>query len=203
MPTSSNSRFVSRGGEKLDAALTHFQIDVTDLICTDLGSHVGGFVDCLLQHGAKKVFSVDTSYGTLAWTLRRDSRVVVMERTNAMHVEMPEPIDLVTIDVDWTPQAKVLKSVAKFADANTRVLTLIKPHYEAGKKALRSGVLPDAKVEEVVDNVVTVIKQNGWSVHGLIQSPIRGHGGNREVIALLTRGESSNDNRHSTKGEER
>jgi len=187
MSSSSNSRFVSRGGEKLDAALIHFQIDVSGLVCADLGSHVGGFVDCLLQRGAKKVFSVDTSYGTLAWTLRRDPRVVVMERTNAMHVQLPEPVDLVTIDVGWTPQAKVLKSVSTFATPSTRVLTLIKPHYEAGKSALHRGVLPDEQVEGVVDNVLLAIRSDGWSVHGVMPSPIRGHGGNREVIALLTR----------------
>ncbi len=187
MPSTPNSRFVSRGGEKLDAALNHFQLDVSGLVCADLGSHVGGFVDCLLQRGAKKVFSVDTSYGTLAWTLRRDARVIVMERTNAMHVTLPEPVELVTIDVGWTPQARILKSVATLASPGTRVLTLIKPHYEADKSALQHGVLPDEQVEEVVDRVLTTIKTNGWSVHGLMPSPIRGHGGNREVIALLTR----------------
>jgi len=187
MSSTPNSRYVSRGGEKLDAALDHFQLNVNDLICADLGSHVGGFVDCLLQCGAKKVFSVDTSYGTLAWTLRRDPRVIVMERTNAMHVTLPEPVDLVTIDVGWTPQAKILKSVANLASPDTHVLTLIKPHYEADKSALQHGVLPDEQVEEVVDRVVTTITSDGWSIHGLMPSPIRGHGGNREVIALLTR----------------
>ncbi len=202
MPSSSNSRFVSRGGEKLDAALSHFQLDISDLVCADLGSHVGGFVDCLLQRGAKKVFSVDTSYGTLAWTLRRDPRVVVMERTNAMHVELPEPIDLVTIDVGWTPQAKVLKSVSTFATSGTRVLSLIKPHYEAGKNALQNGVLPDEQVDKVVDRVVSAIKHDGWSVLGTLQSPIRGHGGNREVIALLTRQDGGSAHNMSNKGEE-
>ena len=228
-----DSTFVSRGGEKLAAALDHFGMDVGGLCCADLGSHVGGFVDCLLQRGAAKVFSVDTSYGTLAWKLRKDDRVVVMERTNAMHVELPEPVDLVTIDVGWTPQAKVLPNVARLlrpvvagnqtgdppripppanaarelSDRNERaeadgaskpqfgpgqtdggrVLTLIKPHYEAGKDRLVDGVLPDESLDEVIAGVLSDIAALGWHILGTTESPIRGHGGNREVLALLTR----------------
>ncbi len=227
------SAFVSRGGEKLAAALDHFDMDVGGLCCADLGSHVGGFVDCLLQRGAAKVFSVDTSYGTLAWKLRKDDRVVVMERTNAMHVELPEPVDLVTIDVGWTPQAKVLPNVARLlrlaapgnqagdpphvpppvtaadeteektgrakADETAnpqcesgsagggRVVTLIKPHYEAGKERLVDGVLRDESFEEVVAGVLADIAAQGWQILGTTESPIRGHGGNRELLALLTR----------------
>ena len=92
----------------LAAALSAFELDVTGLVCADLGSHVGGFVDCLLQRDAARVYSVDTSYGTLAWRLRKDPRVVVLERTNALHVELPEHVDLVTVDVGWTPQHHIL-----------------------------------------------------------------------------------------------
>src|SRR5207248_8668677 len=102
------SEFASRAGHKLDHALSTFQIDVTNLTCADLGSNVGGFVDCLLQHGAAKVYAIEKGYGVLEWRLRKDPRVVVMERTNAMHVELPEKIDLVTIDVAWTRQRKIL-----------------------------------------------------------------------------------------------
>lgn len=123
--------YVSRGGEKLAAALDHFGIDISGRVCADLGSHIGGFVDCLLQRGAAKVYSVDTCYGTLAWKLRRDPRVVVLERTNAMHVSLPESVDLATIDVGWTPQAKILPNVASLLRPHGRVVTLVKPQYEA------------------------------------------------------------------------
>lgn len=178
---------VSRGGNKLAAALDHFRLDVTGLIAADLGSHVGGFVDCLLQRGAAKVYSVDTSYGTLAWKLRKDPRVVVLERTNAMHVTLPELVDLVTIDVGWTPQAKVLPQVTRFAAPGAKVVTLIKPHYEAASDLLVNGVLPEEQVDAVVRNVMSDVATLGWTVVGIVESPIRGHGGNREVLAMLTR----------------
>ena len=180
-------QYASRSGEKLAAALRFFGVDSTGLICADLGSHVGGFVDCLLQHGAAKVYSVDTSYGTLAWTLRKDDRVVVLERTNAMHVELPEPVDLVTIDVGWTPQAKILPAAIRLLGSGGRIITLIKPHYEAPKELLQNGVLPDEETRHTVDEVRRFIDQNGWHVHGEIESPIRGHGGNREYLLHLGR----------------
>ena len=179
--------FVSRGGEKLGAALDHFRVDANRLVCADLGSHVGGFVDCLLRRGAARVYSIDTAYGTLAWRLRKDPRVVVHERTNAMHATLPEPVDLVTIDVGWTPQAKILPNAAKLLRPGGGVITLIKPHYEAAKELLVDGVLPDARLDEVLAAVRTGIESLGWSVRDTMPSPIRGHGGNREVFALLAR----------------
>lgn len=182
--------YVSRGGDKLAAALDHFRLDVTGLIAADLGSHIGGFVDCLLQRGAAKVYSVDTSYGTLAWKLRKDPRVVVLERTNAMHVTLPEPVDLVTIDVGWTPQTKVLPQVARLVSPSAKVVTLIKPHYEAAPELIVDGVLPEEQVDAVVQKVVGDITALGWDVVGVVESPILGHGGNREVFAMLGRTES-------------
>lgn len=182
-----NTDYVSRGGDKLSAALDHFALGVRDRTCCDLGSHVGGFVDCLLRRGALRVFSVDTSYGTLAWKLRRDPRVVVIERTNAMHVTLPEPVDVVTIDLGWTRQARALPNVAKLISPTASVVTLIKPHYEAPKDLLLDGVLPDDVVDGVVANVLNEITEMGWVVGGTTLSPIRGHGGNSEVFALLTR----------------
>jgi len=179
--------YVSRGGDKLAAALDHFQLEVAGLICADLGSHVGGFVDCLVRRGVARVFAVDTAYGTLAWKLRRHERVVACERTNAMHVELPEPVDLVTIDVGWTPQARVLPHVLTLIKPAGRVITLIKPHYEADKAQLVKGVLPDDLHERVVGEVLERIKLVGWTVRGTCESPLRGHGGNREVLALLDR----------------
>ena len=195
---SKSSRFVSRGGDKLAAALDHFGLDVTDRICADLGSHVGGFVDCLLQRGAARVYSVDTAYGTLAWTLRRDPRVEVLERTNAMHVSLPEAVDLVTIDAGWTPQEKILPSAAGLLtveepavlSAGSRprplVVTLIKPHYEAEQGELDHGVLPDSLVETVVCGVLSQAGRSGWKLLDRVESPIRGHGGNREHFALFS-----------------
>ena len=162
-------------------------MDVRGLVCADLGSHVGGFVDCVLQHGARKVYSVDTSYGTLAWTLRKDDRVVVLERINAMHVSLPEPVDLVTIDVGWTPQAKILPAAAHLIKPEGRVVTLLKPHYEAPKESLVDGVLPDGRIVGVVESVKTAITRAGWSILAETESPLRGHGGNREFLLMLVR----------------
>ncbi len=178
---------VSRGGEKLAAALDGFQISVNGLACADLGSHVGGFVECLLRRGAARVYSVDTAYGILAWKLRKDARVVVLERTNAMHVILPERVGLVTIDVGWTPQRNILPNVSAIASPDGRVVTLIKPQYEARSELLIDGVLPDEALDETVTCALKEIAAMGWKVEGTVLSPIRGHGGNREVFALLTR----------------
>lgn len=184
-PTSDH--YVSRSGDKLAAALDHFKIHVAGCVCADLGSHVGGFVDCLLRRGATRVFAVDTAYGIFAWKLRRDPRVVVLERTNAMHVCLPEPVDIVTIDVGWTPQGRILPNVSRLMRPAARVVTLVKPHYEAAKDLLVDGVLPDEVVDKVVEGVLQEVTATGWAVHGTFTSPIRGHAGNREVFALLMR----------------
>src|SRR5437016_12661481 len=116
--------FVSRAGQKLDHALDAFRIDVAGLTCADLGCNVGGFADCLLQRGAAKVYAVDTGYGVLDWKLRNDPRVVVMERTNAMHVTLSEPVDLVTVDVAWTKQRHILPAAARIMKQDGRVISL-------------------------------------------------------------------------------
>jgi len=182
--------FVSRGGEKLEAALQHFAVEVAGRTCADLGSHVGGFVDCLLRSGAARVYSVDTAYGILAWKLRKDPRVTVLERTNAMHVTLPETVELVTVDVGWTPQSKILPNVTGMLSPAARVITLIKPHYEAAENLLVNGVLPDERVDGVVETVLDDVKCVGWTVLDTFPSPLRGHAGNREVFALLTRSQS-------------
>lgn len=187
MTEPASNRYVSRGGDKLAAALDYFSLDVTGSVCADLGSHVGGFVDCLLRQGAVRVYAVDTAYGTFAWKLRRDARVVVMERTNAMHVSLPEPVDVVTVDVGWTRQKKILPNVSKMVSPAARVVTLIKPHYEAPQTQLVDGLLPGSQVDETVTRVKEAIAELGWRVLDTVDSPIRGHGGNREVLALLER----------------
>src|ERR1700742_400014 len=129
--------FVSRAGQKLDYGIAHFKLRIDGAVCADLGCSTGGFVDCLLQRGAGKVYAVDTGYGVLDWKLRNDPRVVVMERTNAMHVSLPEQVDWVSIDVAWTKQKRILPAAKAILKPDGRVITLIKPHYEAAASDLR------------------------------------------------------------------
>jgi 23S rRNA (cytidine1920-2'-O)/16S rRNA (cytidine1409-2'-O)-methyltransferase len=177
--------FVSRAGQKLEHALSHFALDVTGSVCADLGCNVGGFTDCLLHRGAAGVYAIDTGYGMLDWKLRKDPRVVVMERTNAMHARLPEPIDLVAIDVAWTKQRHILPAARRMVKEGGWVVTLIKPHYEADQKLLTGGVLPQDQVEEVVRAVSQEIEGLGFERIGIVQSPIQGAKGNVEVLAAL------------------
>jgi 23S rRNA (cytidine1920-2'-O)/16S rRNA (cytidine1409-2'-O)-methyltransferase len=177
--------FVSRGGLKLEHALRTFNLDVANFVCADLGCSTGGFTDCLLQAGAAKVYAVDTGYGVLDWKLRKDGRVVVMERTNAMHVELPEKVDLVVIDCAWTRQQHILPSAQRLLKPGGRIVTLIKPHYEANPADLRKGILPQALLQSVVADVETRIGTMGFRVLGSVESPIKGSKGNAEVLALL------------------
>lgn len=181
----SESHFVSRAGFKLEGALENFRIDVKDWICADLGSNVGGFVDCLLQRGAKTVYAIDTGYGALEWKLRKDPRVVVMERTNAMHVKLPEKVKLVTIDVAWTRQKNILPAARQMLDENGIAISLIKPQYEAGVERLREGVLPGEHLQAVLEAVKADMAASGFQLLGLIESPIRGGEGNVEMLAHL------------------
>ena len=178
--------FVSRAGEKLAHALAAFRLDPTGLTCADFGASTGGFTGCLLQHGAAKVYAVETGYGTLDWKLRNDPRAVVMERTNAMHVELPEAVDVVTMDTSWTRLAKILPNALKNLNPDGRVIALVKPHYEAGPKDLRSGKLPDEKIEEVLGRVRADAAHAGAKILQETESPIvGGKGGNREFLWLL------------------
>jgi 23S rRNA (cytidine1920-2'-O)/16S rRNA (cytidine1409-2'-O)-methyltransferase len=177
--------FASRAGQKLDHALNVFQIDVAGLVCADLGSNVGGFVDCLLQRGAAKVYAVEKGYGVLEWRLRKDPRVVVMERTNAMHVTLPELVRLVTIDVAWTRQRNILPAARKILAPDGIVVTLIKPHYEAGQGRLKKGILPEAEVDGVVVEVSKEFSEAGFELEQTTRSPIVGGEGNVEVLAKL------------------
>lgn len=180
------SRFVSRAGEKLAAALRAFAVEPRGWVCVDLGSHAGGFVDCLLQHGAAKVYSVDTAYGVLDYRLRRDTRVVVCERTNALDYVCPEPCTLVTIDVGWTPQRLILPAARRsLRAAGACVITLIKPQYEAPSDWLREGVVEAAHVDDVLATCRHDVLSLGWTIAGELESPLRGHGGNVEYLWLL------------------
>lgn len=177
--------FVSRAGQKLEHALNLFQVDVSNLCCADLGSNTGGFVDCLLQHGAAKVYAIDAGYGVLAWKLRKDPRVVVMERTNAMHVTLPEKVDLVTIDVAWTKQKHILPAARRMLAPRGMCITLIKPHYEADPALLRKGVLPGEQLAGVMEILRPKIESTGFVIEKITDSPIRGAKGNAEILALL------------------
>ena len=177
--------FASRAGEKLDHALSTFGVDVADFVCADFGSNTGGFVDCLLQRGARKVFAIDTGYGVLEWKLRKDPRVVVMERTNAIHVQLLELVQLVTIDVAWTRQRIILPAAKRVLASGGSVVTLIKPHYEAEAKQLRGGVLPSEALQSIVENVKRDIAAAGFAMIAITDSPIRGAKGNAELLAHL------------------
>jgi 23S rRNA (cytidine1920-2'-O)/16S rRNA (cytidine1409-2'-O)-methyltransferase len=175
--------FASRAGEKLEHAIQKFAIDVTGKICADFGCSVGGFVDCLLSHGAKTVYAIDTGYGQLAWKLRKDHNVVVMERTNAMHVSLPEKMDIITNDTSWTKQKNILNNLKD----NGSIITLIKPHYEADKTLLQKGVLPEDVAETVAKQTVdAIIEEFNLSCKGFTKSPlVGGKGGNSEYLAYF------------------
>ena len=170
----------------MEHALAHFRLDVAAKTCADLGSNTGGFVDVLLQRGAARVYAIDTGYGVLDWTLRKDPRVVVMERTNAMHVTLPETAGVVTIDVAWTKQKHILPSARKLIAGDGFCVTLIKPHYEAEAAMLKKGILPEERVGEIVEKVSADIAAAGFELRGTVESPIKGAKGNAEVLVWLT-----------------
>jgi 23S rRNA (cytidine1920-2'-O)/16S rRNA (cytidine1409-2'-O)-methyltransferase len=189
--TDSLKPFVSRAGLKLEHAMQTFGLDAAGTVCADLGSNTGGFVDCLLRRGATRVYAIDTGYGVLDWNLRKDSRVVVMERTNAMHVNLPEQVHIVTIDVAWTRQHHILPAAARILDESGFVVTLIKPHYESQAQDLRGGVLLEEKLPGVLDTVKATIARCGFELVNLTLSPIKGAKGNAEYLAHLRRKPSS------------
>ena len=182
-------RFVSRGGEKLDAALEAFAIDVKGLACADVGASTGGFTDCMLQRGAEKVYAIDVGKGILHWKLRNYARVIVMEETNARHVEsLPEKVSFVTVDASFI-SLKILLPVAKnWLTENAQLLCLIKPQFEAGKKdvARGDGVIRDPEIHrQVLLDILAFAKQQGFGLLGLIKSPLLGPKGNAEFLVWL------------------
>jgi 23S rRNA (cytidine1920-2'-O)/16S rRNA (cytidine1409-2'-O)-methyltransferase len=193
-------RFVSRGGEKLEAALLAFGLeDLSGKTCVDVGASTGGFSDCLLQHGAAKVFAVDVGYGELHWKLRNDPRVVVMERTNARHLEhFPEIIDLISIDASFISLKVLLPVVGTWLDTRTgRVVALIKPQFEAAREEVSrgEGVIHDPEIHRrVLADILEFATAAGYGVHGLIRSPLKGPKGNSEfLVSLVYPGESHLD----------
>ena len=184
--------FVSRGGLKLKAALKAFGVFVAGKVCLDVGASTGGFTDCLIQHGASKVYAVDVGYGQLAWKLRQDPRVFVLERTNIRHLHFEtvgEPVDLVTIDVSFISLRIVIPAVLPFMKENAAVLALIKPQFEVGKGQVgKGGVVRDPRLhQQVLDELTVFFSRMPLSVSGVIDSPVLGPKGNKEFFIFLQR----------------
>ena len=181
-------RFVSRGGEKLDGAIDHFKIDCTGFIAADIGASTGGFTDCLLQRNVAKVYAIDVGYGQLAWTIRQDSRVVVMERCNARHLEsLPEPIDLIVGDVSFISITKILPAMKRIAAPNALGLLLIKPQFEVGRNDTVDGLVEDPVIRQAaIDRVTTEFEASGCKIVGHVRSSIAGaKKGNVEELVCL------------------
>lgn len=188
-------KFVSRGGQKLEHALSHFQLTVRDLIAADLGASTGGFTDCLLQHGAVKVYAVDVGQGQLAWKLRQDPRVVVMEKTNARELtpsKFPRPfapVDLVVIDCSFISLRKILPAAIAISHPTAKIVALIKPQFEAGKADVDkgAGVITDPVIHQrVISELEQFTNQlPGLAWRGVTTSPLLGPAGNTEFLVLL------------------
>jgi 23S rRNA (cytidine1920-2'-O)/16S rRNA (cytidine1409-2'-O)-methyltransferase len=179
--------YVGRGGLKLEKALTEFQVSVQGKTCLDVGASTGGFTDCLLQHGAVKVYAVDVGYGQMAWKIRQDPRVVVIERVNARDMEqslVPEPVDLVVIDVSFISLEKVIPAVLKFLKPQAELIALIKPQFEAGREQVGKGgiVRDEAARGAVKERISGFVREQGFEVKGVIPSPITGQDGNVEFL---------------------
>lgn len=180
------NKFVSRGGIKLQAALDAFGIDAKGKIALDVGSSTGGFVDCLLQNGAAKVYAIDTAYGELAWKLRQDKRVIVMERTNILYFgQSIELVDLVTIDAGWTKLELMLPKIRQFIKLSAIIIALCKPQYETLSKRSRRPVLTESNAAAVKNMVIKNIQSLGFMVKETIDSPILGGSGNKEYLMKI------------------
>ena len=183
--------YVSRGGLKLEKALRDFGVKPEGFVCSDSGASTGGFTDCLLQQGAKKVFAIDVGYGQLDWKIRSDERVVVMERTNIRYVtpeDLGEPLDLSVIDVSFISLKIVLPTIKNLLKPTGQVLCLIKPQFEAGKEKVgKKGVVREPEIhQEVLDSFVQTVTDLGFTILGLTFSPVKGPEGNIEFLGHLT-----------------
>jgi len=184
-------RFVSRGGDKLECAFQSFSLDVTGKVCADVGASTGGFTDCMLQRGAERVYAIDVGKGILHWKLRQDSRVFVLEDTNARYIEyLPEPVHFVSVDVSFISLKIILPVVrAWLSPSGGEVVALIKPQFEAGRSQVSrgDGVIRDSEIHrQVLLDVLGFAQENGYSVHGIVQSPLLGPKGNVEFLAHLS-----------------
>jgi 23S rRNA (cytidine1920-2'-O)/16S rRNA (cytidine1409-2'-O)-methyltransferase len=183
-------KYVSRGGLKLEKAMQEFPIDLNGKVVMDIGASTGGFTDCMLQNGVKKVYAIDVGYGQLAWKLRTDPRVVNLERTNVRYLteeQVPELVDFFSVDVAFISLKLVLPVVRKFLKDGGEAVCLIKPQFEAGREKVgKKGVVRDPAVhEEVINNTIEFVLNNGFSVLGLTFSPVKGPEGNIEYLLYL------------------
>ncbi|GAB6182887.1 TlyA family RNA methyltransferase [Thermodesulfovibrio hydrogeniphilus] len=179
--------YVSRGGLKLEAAIEEFNVDVKEKVCLDVGASTGGFTDCLLQHGAKKVYAVDVGYGQLAWKLRTDPRVIPIEKTNIRYMpkeKVPEAVDIATVDVSFISLKLVIPKVLEFLKENGEIIALIKPQFEVGKDEVEHGgvIKSPEKRTRVVEDMKKFFESIGLKVIGVIESPIKGQKGNIEYL---------------------
>jgi 23S rRNA (cytidine1920-2'-O)/16S rRNA (cytidine1409-2'-O)-methyltransferase len=189
-------RFVSRGGEKLDFALDEFGLNVEGLICADFGASTGGFVDCLLQRGAKRVYAIDVGYGQLDDRLRNDPRVVNMERTNARYLDvLPDQIELLTIDASFISLGLLFPAAIRVMTSDGTCVPLIKPQFEAGRADIgKGGVVKSPAVHRrVLERVVEAASEHGLALRGLTKSPLKGPAGNIEFLGYFVRGASELD----------
>lgn len=188
----STLKYVSRGGLKLEKAMKCFPIDLNDKICMDVGASTGGFTDCMLMNGAAKVYSVDVGYGQLAWKLRTDSRVVNLERTNFRYItreQVTDRIDFSSVDVSFISLKHIFPNLNSLLSENGQAVCLIKPQFEAGREKVgKKGVVSDLKTHlEVVEKIITMAVENGFSVCGLTFSPVKGPEGNIEYLINLVK----------------
>lgn len=186
--------YVSRGGLKLEKAMSAFGLELEGAICMDVGASTGGFTDCMLQNGARKVYAIDVGYGQLAWSLRNDPRVVNLERTNARYLtqeQVPEPVDFMSVDVSFISLSLILPAVRPLLAENGQAVCLIKPQFEAGREKVgKKGVVRDKAVhQEVIEKIVGFSLGNGFSVKGLTFSPVKGPEGNIEYLIFLQKAE--------------
>ncbi|MCD7866415.1 MAG: TlyA family RNA methyltransferase [Clostridiales bacterium] len=183
----STLKYVSRGGLKLEKAMEQFGLDLTGMVCMDIGASTGGFTDCMLQNGASKVYAVDVGYGQFAWKLRQDERVVCMEKTNIRYVkpeDIGEPLDFASVDVSFISLTKVLGPAGELLKDGAQMVCLIKPQFEARREKVgKKGVVRDPKVHlEVVERIISFVRETGFSVLHLDYSPVKGPEGNIEYL---------------------
>ena len=187
-------QYVSRGGLKLEKAMTHFGITLEGKICMDIGASTGGFTDCMLQNGAQKVYAVDVGYGQFAWKLRQDERVVCMEKTNIRYVtpeQIGDALDFASVDVSFISLTKVLGPARELLKEDGQMVCLSKPQFEAGREKVgKKGVVRDKGVhEEVIEKVISFALETGFSIYNLEYSPIKGPEGNIEYLVYIGRSE--------------
>lgn len=191
-------KYVSRGGLKLEKAVKSFSLNLSGLICADIGASTGGFTDCMLQNGAARVYSIDVGYGQLAWKLRNDERVINLERTNFRYVteeQVPDKLDFASVDVSFISLCHILPVMRQLLKDSGRAVCLIKPQFEAGKEKVgKKGVVRDKAVHiEVIDKIRALIKENRFTLLGLDFSPVKGPEGNIEYLCHIEKSEEPQD----------